>query len=108
MPKTYTYVLVDSKMRVYVGVTRNLKRRLAEHRAGTCKTSRKLDYRSFLVAWKWANENAQLALKLEAYLHCLSDARVMDMTVAFPRWCPGLEALVAPIELGDWEKRLYS
>lgn len=108
MTKTYTYVLQDCRGRVYVGVTRNPKRRLAEHKTGMCKTSARLTYQTFTMIWKWWTEDPQLALKLEKYLHGLSDHRVVDMTIAFPKWCPGLEALVADQKLTDWELRLYA
>ena len=60
------YVLQGSMGRFYKGMTENLDRRLAEHRAGETKTTRTM--RNICVVYTETTEAAAEARKREKYL----------------------------------------
>jgi predicted GIY-YIG superfamily endonuclease len=63
----YTYILENqSGKRRYIGHTDNLRRRLAEHNAGTCAASAK--FRPWKVKCYLAFETLELAQRFERYL----------------------------------------
>ena len=64
----YVYVLVSTSApdRTYVGVTRDLPRRLKEHDAGKCKHTRKYAPWTCLVALRFAKDAT--ADRFERYL----------------------------------------
>ena len=76
--KTYVvYVLKDDKDHFYKGMTGDLKRRLAEHRQGGTKTTRKMSNLELVYTETCANR--ELARKREKYLKSAAGRRFLKI-----------------------------
>lgn len=86
MPRTfYVYILASRSRNLYVGVTSDLMRRLAQHRAGASEHTRR--YRiTRLVYTEWTND-ARAAVAREKQLKSYSRAkRVRLIETINPAW----------------------
>lgn len=62
----YVYILKDADSKIYIGSTNDLKRRLAEHNAGECYTTKRMQ--NIHLETYIAVQNEFTARNLEKYL----------------------------------------
>lgn len=94
------YMLENSQGRIYIGVTKNLARRLNEHNTGTSyitsKDSASLDWEVFHT---WHVKDAMEALRLEQYLKELSHQQAIDLALDCPNYGPYLRLLCKDVHI---------
>lgn len=104
-----TYILVNPLERVYVGMTANLSKRIAQHRAGTCITSAKLGDLRFKVLHVYAGLNYMMSSKLERYLHKVQkqggDEAVLRVVAHSPAFAGALRDAVALLPTTPMERQ---
>ncbi len=72
----YTYILRCSDGSLYTGITTDLERRLAEHRAKGKKCAKyTLTHTAISIEAAWESESRSLALKLEYHIKSLTKAQ---------------------------------
>ena len=102
------YILENSAGTVYVGATRNLERRLEQHRAGkSYLTSRgsALDWELF---HSWTIADDLEALKLEQYLKEISHEQAIAIALDCPNYGPYLRCLVRDVHISAEARRWHS
>ena len=81
----YVYILASRSRNLYVGVTGNLVRRLAEHRAGSCQYTAR--YRINRLVYVETTDDVRAAIRREKELKAWSRAkRVALIESANPAW----------------------
>jgi predicted GIY-YIG superfamily endonuclease len=98
VPIYSTYILMNRLGRVYVGMTKDLGKRVAQHRAGTCKTSAKMGDTQFRIVHVYAALNYMMSSKLERYMHRIQQERgdkaVLDLVAHSPAFAGSLREQV--------------
>ena len=104
----FVYVLESSVGKLYVGVTRDVARRLQEHNDGKSAQSLLIKGKdNFRLRHTWEVRDTWEAYRLEKYLHQLqrvSDSFVYDAMLDTPLYCKWLQEEVLRIPLTQKEK----
>lgn len=100
------YVLEDKFGSMYIGITKDLTRRLRDHRVGEVATTRKLNFKSLRLTHFWVVPSYSWASRFERYLHSVSKATVLDLVLDCPHWNSVTEELAATKELQHSEREI--
>lgn len=98
----YTYVISNSLGKLYVGITKDIDKRLKQHRAGKCKeTSKTCKNWNYIHIWEMPNY--LLASHLERWMHRLPESQILDIILDFPVFCKALHRELLKISPTDFE-----
>ena len=100
------YVLEDRFGSMYIGISRNLEKRLQRHKKGECKTTSKLHTSSLKIIHSWEAPSFSLASRFERYLHALPKDEVLALVIDVPIWCKLLEVEAETKVLQSGEKAM--
>lgn len=80
------YVLEDNLGAMYIGLTRDLQRRLNDHLSGRGKTTKKMNFRKLKLRHNWTVKLYSNASRFERYLHSITKSEVLDLILDCPFW----------------------